>query len=56
MVAISSYGSGEGPGWETGPGYSTGGEGFSRRVREESLNEALPGALPPIRIRQRRAS
>jgi hypothetical protein len=24
MVEISKYGSGEGPGWETGPGYSTG--------------------------------
>jgi hypothetical protein len=24
MVEISKSGSGEGPGWETGPGYSTG--------------------------------
>jgi len=33
MVEISLYGSGEGPGWVTAPGYSTSGFSRSNKVR-----------------------
>jgi hypothetical protein len=42
MVEISLYGSGEGPGWVTAPGYSTAGN--LRRVRVWALCQTPTGS------------
>src|SRR5450631_2053947 len=38
MVEISKSGSGEGPGWETGPGYSTGVRTLAGQVRQRAYS------------------
>ena len=45
MVEISLSGSGEGPGWETGPGYSTYGELFPLARRARRASAACLGAM-----------
>jgi hypothetical protein len=45
MVEISKYGSGEGPGRVTGPGYSTGNDGFHALFRQSLMGHNAKGAV-----------
>jgi hypothetical protein len=46
MVEISVYGSGEGPGWVTGPGYSTTGPSQATELESQGRREEGAGWWP----------